>query len=126
MKYFYDDLFNNSNSSSNSNSHMNHHVNMNPVQRDRMMEQNITYTIMSALANYSVFYYSHVDVDDYKELVINQRERVLQIVTQFLKSDIFKENAAKYLNDFAGVNLIIFFKEFFNMVPSKSDNKPHA
>ena len=126
MKYFYDDLFNNSNSSSNSNSHMNHHVNMNPVQRDRMMEQNITYTIMSALANYSVFYYSHVDVDDYKELVINQRDRVLQIVTQFLKSDIFKENAAKYLNDFAGVNLIIFFKEFFNMVPSKSDNKPHA
>jgi hypothetical protein len=99
---------------------------MNPVQRDRMMEQNITYTIMSALANYSVFYYSHVDVDDYKELVINQRDRVLQIVTQFLKSDIFKENAAKCLNDFAGVNLIKFFKEFFNMVPSKSDNKPHA
>ena len=80
---------------------------------------------MSALANYSEFYYSHVDVDGYTELVTNQRDRVLKIVTQFLKSDIFKENAAKCLNDFAGVNLVKFFKEFFNMVPSKSD-KPHA
>ena len=126
MKYFYDDLFNNNGSHSNSHSHSHVNMNMNAIQRDKMMEQNITYNIMSALANYSVFYYSHVDLDDYKDLVTHQRDRVLQIVTQFLKSDIFKENAAKCLNDFAGVNLIKFFKEFFNMVPSKSDNKPHA
>lgn len=120
MKYFYDDLFNNNGSHSNSHSHMNSHVNMNmnAIQRDKMMEQNITYNIMSALANYSVFYYSHVDLDDYKDLVTHQRDRVLQIVTQFLKSDIFKENAAKCLNEFAGVNLVKFFKDFFNMVPS--------
>jgi hypothetical protein len=95
---------------------------MNTIQRDKMMEQNITYNIMSALANYSVFYYSHVDLDDYKDLVINQRDRVLQIVTQFLKSDIFKENVAKCLNEFAGVNLVKFFKDFFNIVPSNQTN----
>ena len=118
MKYFYDDLFNNNGSHSNSHSHSHVNMNMNAIQRDKMMEQNITYNIMSALANYSVFYYSHVDLDDYKDLVMHQRDRVLQIVTQFLKSDIFKENAAKCLNEFAGVNLVKFFKDFFNMVPS--------
>jgi hypothetical protein len=118
MKYFYDDLFNNNGSHSNSHSHSHVNMNMNAIQRDKMMEQNITYNIMSALANYSVFYYSHVDLDDYKDLVTHQRDRVLQIVTQFLKSDIFKENAAKCLNEFAGVNLVKFFKDFFNMVPS--------
>jgi hypothetical protein len=126
MKYFYDELFNNngdsSSSSSSSSSDFYPHAAIQPMQRDKMMEQNITYTIMSALANYSVFYYSHADLDEYKELVMNQRERVLKIVTQFLKSNIFKENVIKGLNDFAGLNLIQFFKEFFNVVPSNPSN----
>lgn len=116
MKYFYDDLFNNS-----SNAHYSHSY-PKSIKRDKMMEQNITYSIMSSLANYSVFYYSHVELDDYKDLVIVQRERVIKIVNQFLKSKIFKENVVKGLNDFAGLNLIRFFKEFFNVVPSKSRN----
>ena len=137
MKYFYDELFNNNgdSSSSYSSSYSSasasasassdfypHHAAIQTMQRDKMMEQNITYAIMSALANYSVFYYSHADLDEYKELVMNQRERVLKIVTQFLKSSIFKENLAKGLNDFAGLNLIKFFKEFFNVVPSNPSN----
>jgi hypothetical protein len=116
MKYYYDELFNDADYTA-------HRSHSHP--RDKMMEQNITYSIMSALATYSVFYYSHVELDDYKDLVIVQRERVIKIVNQFLKSKIFKENVVKGLNDFAGLNLIRFFKEFFNVVPSNPRADAH-
>lgn len=134
MKYFYDDLFNNNNPDANANANANNaNANYNEaysnsyshpheMHRDKMMEQNITYSIMSALANYSVFYYSHVELDAYKDLVMAQRGRVLKIVAQFLKSNSFKENVEKGLNDFAGLNLTHFFKEFFNVVPSNQTN----
>jgi len=114
MKYFYDELYNNSSSSSSSsNSELDY-----TTQRDKMLEQNISYTIMSSLANYSTFYYSHIKLEKYRELIINQRYRVLKIMNKFLESKIFKENAIRCLNDFAGLNLLKFFKEFYNIVPS--------
>ena len=113
MKYYFDELFNNIDSSSTSEY---------LIQRDPYLEEIISYRIMSSMANYTVFYYSHVNLDNYKDLIVAQRYRIIKIINMFLNSKIFREYLDKYLNNFSGMNNLKFFKEFFNIVPSNPND----
>ena len=114
MKYFFDDLVNNNNLSSESD-YLTH--------RDREMETIITYNIMDTLADFAVFYYSHVNLDNYRNLLISQRYTVIKTFNRYLKSDIFRTHADTYLNNVGGLNTLKFCKEFFNFVQTNPDDK---
>jgi hypothetical protein len=114
MKYFFDELVNNNNLSSESD-YLTH--------RDHEMEIIISYNIMDTLADFAVFYYSHVDLDNYRKLLISQRYTVIKTFNRYLKSDIFRSHADTYLNNVGGLNTLKFCKEFFNIVQTNPDDE---
>ena len=87
------------------------------------MEIIISYKIMDTLADFAVFYYSHVNLDNYRNLLLSQRYTVLKTLNRYLKSDIFRAHVDTYLNNVGGLNTIKFCKEFFNIVQTNPDDK---
>jgi len=113
MKYYFDELVNNNNNNNDIYS-----VSEYLTHRDPDMELTITYKIMDNLTDFAVFYYSHVNLDNYNKLMISQRYTVLKTFNMYLKSQFFRENLDIYLNNVAGLNLMKFCKEFLNISPS--------
>lgn len=111
MNYFYNEMFNG----------IPYQQSGHIVQRDKVTEQNIVYTTLSSIANYAVYYYAHVKLENYREMILTQRYRCIKIINRFLESPIFKEHLETYFNDFAGLNNLKFFKEFFNITQTNPD-----
>jgi len=115
MKYYFDELVNNNN---NNNDNEMYSVSEYLTHRDPGMELTITYKIMDTFTDFAVFYYSHVNLDSYRTLMISQRYTVLKTFNMYLNSKIFRENLDIYLNSVAGLNVMKFCKEFLNISPS--------
>ena len=116
MKYYFDELIHNNDNNDNNNEM--YSVSEYLTHRHPDMELTITYKIMDNLTDFAVFYYSHVNLDNYNTLMISQRYTVLKTFNMYLKSQIFRENLDIYLNNVAGLNLMKFCKEFLDISPS--------
>jgi hypothetical protein len=111
MDYFFENIFNNKPIPNN-------------INRNLIKEQIICFHIMSECANYAYYFKNHIKLASYSETVTQQSYRVIRIINNFLKSDIFKAYAIMYINKYAGFGNQVFFKEFFNLVATtkQTDN----
>ena len=96
MKYFFNELYNNEESSDNYN-------------RDVYLEQIISYKIISFISFHSVYYFSHYKLPTFSELLIKQHKRVVKLIKGFMQSPIFVSYIKMYLNRYGGENLERFF-----------------
>lgn len=96
MKYFFNELYNNEESSDNYN-------------RDVYLEQLISYKIISFISFHSVYYFSHYNLPTFSELLIEQHKRIVNLVNGFMQSPIFVSYINIYLNRYGGENLERFF-----------------
>ena len=118
MKYYFDELIHTNNNNNDNNDNEMYSVSEYLTHRDPHMELAITYKIMDVFTDFAVFYYSHVNLDNYNTLMISQRYTVLKTFNMYLNSKIFRENLDIYLNSVAGLNVMKFCKEFLNISPS--------
>ena len=90
------------------------------TKRNKAKEQMISLKICSQTTTFTEYYYSHRQLGSYDELVEEQKKRILRILTNYLRSPIFRTELDFALQNFAGDNLIRFMSEFFNInVPRK-------
>ena len=109
MKYFFDNLYNNK--------EIPHNIN-----RDKMLEQIISFHILSQCANFALYFNYHINLDPYSETMTQQCYRVVRIMRNFLKSKIFREYLDQYLNEYEGFGNQKFLKEFFDITASNPTN----
>ena len=98
MKYYFDELIHTNNNNNDNNDNEMYSVSEYLTHRDPHMELAITYKIMDVFTDFAVFYYSHVNLDNYNTLMISQRYTVLKTFNMYLNSKIFRENLDIYLN----------------------------
>ena len=101
IQYFYDELYHNK-----------------PVQTELttnpILEEVYVYKLLAAYGNYAAYYYSHIKLSDYKDLLIKHNYRAKQTLTLLLKSEKFKTYLNSYMKDIAGLDLIQYLKEELN------------
>ena len=102
MKYFFNELYNNEESSDNYN-------------RDKYLEQIISYKILSFISFHSVYYFSHYKLPTFSELLIKQHEKIVRLIKGFMKSPIFVTYVKLYLKRYGSENIEQFFK--YNHMP---------
>ncbi len=98
IQYFYNELFHN----------------INPPEgtvRNVILEEIICFKILSAYGNYTAYYYSHIKLSDYKDILTKHNYRAKHILTTLLNSDRFKTYLNSYLKDLAGLDFKKYMKE---------------
>ena len=105
MNYFFENLYNNKEIPDG-------------IIRDKISEQIISFHIISQCADFAIYFNYHINLDSYSEITSQQCYRVIRILKNFLKSDIFKEYLDQYLNDYEGFGNQKFLKEFFDITAS--------
>lgn len=102
IQYFYNELFHNIPPPDN-------------VPRNIILEEIICFKILSSYGNYTAYYYSHIDISNYKEILEKHNYRVKNILVILLKSKTFKKYLNSYLKDIAGEDFSQYMKEFFEL-----------
>ena len=102
IQYFYNVLFKNDSPPSS------------PDTRKIILEEIIVNKMLSSYGNYAAYYYSHINLSEYKQLLIKHNSRIKKILNILLKSPTFKTYLNEYLQNIAGEDFIEFMKEHFN------------
>ena len=79
--------------------------------RNIILEEIICFKILAAYGNYAAYYYSHINIDEYKNLLDKHNYRAEKILGTLLKSNKFKTYLDTYLKDFAGKDLEKYLKD---------------
>jgi hypothetical protein len=78
-------------------------------------DKTICLEINSAISNYALFYYTHIELHEYTNKIKRQNLRLLKIINWYLSSPTYNIILVYYLNGSCGLNTLKFFKEFFNI-----------
>ena len=100
IQYFYNVLFHNKAPPTN--------------DRNIILEEIIVNKLLAAYGNYAAYYYSHINLSEYTDLLIKHNYRAKQILTILLKSDTFKIYLKTYFIDIAGLDFKQYMKEHMN------------
>ena len=76
-----------------------------------ILEDVYVYKLLAAYGNYAAYYYSHINLSDYKDLLVKHNYRAKKTLTILLKSDKFKKYLNSYITDIAGSDFIQYLKE---------------
>jgi hypothetical protein len=76
-----------------------------------ILEEVYVYKLLAAYGNYAAYYYSHINLSDYKDLLVKHNYRAKKTLTILLKSDKFKKYLNSYITDIAGSDFIQYLKE---------------
>lgn len=98
IQYFYNELFHNIAPPQN-------------IERNIILEEVICVKILSAYGNYAAYYYSHIDLSDYKDLLTKHNYRVQNILKILIQSETFKKYLNPYLKNISGVDFVNYMKE---------------
>ncbi len=101
IQYFYNELFHNISPPAD-------------IPRNTILEEIICFKILSSYGNYAAYYYSHINISDYKDLLIKHNYRIEQILKKLLNSTTFKVYLNSYLKEIAGKDFIKYMKEILN------------
>lgn len=113
MNYFYDELYNGVD-------HSSYH------KRDEYLEQMICFKILGKFTQYAEYYYSHIDLHKYAESLKSHNVKIIKIISNNLKSEVFRKYLYYYLNNFGGLMIMQWFKEFYNISPPSMENTNNA
>ena len=113
MYYFYDELYNGVEMS-------NYH------DRDEHLEQIICFKILGKITQYAEYYLTHIELPAYSDEVKQHNVKIIKILNNNMNSEVFRHYLDQYLNDFGGISVIKWFKEFYNIYPSNMKNTNKA
>lgn len=71
--------------------------------------------ICQTISVYSQYYYLHLELSEYKHLIISQNTRFINILSGYLKYPDFRRTVQYFINYQAGHRSQKFLKEFFNI-----------
>jgi hypothetical protein len=83
-------------------------------------DKTICLQINSGISNYALFYYTHLELNEYTILIKRQNFRMLKIINSYLKSPTYNIILNHYLNESCGLYTLKYFKEFFYISQSFS------
>jgi hypothetical protein len=79
-----------------------------------ILEEVYVYKLLAAYGNYAAYYYSHISLSDYKELLEKHNYRAERTLKLLLNSNKFKTYLNSYMKDIAGLDFIQYLKEQLN------------
>ncbi len=82
---------------------------LNPI-----LEEVYVYKLLAAYGNYTAYYYSHISLSDYKDLLEKHNYRAKHTLNLLLKSEKFKKYLNSFMKDIAGLDFIQYLKEHLN------------
>jgi hypothetical protein len=94
------------------NKYQNIRVDINSVSLD---EKALFLLICQSISVYAQYYYLHLNLPEYEDLVKSQNVRFRNILSSYLKNDKFRSVVQYYLDYQAGYRTQKYLNEFFNM-----------
>jgi hypothetical protein len=79
--------------------------------KNTTLEEIYVYKLLAAYGNYAAYYYSHIGLSDYKDLLEKHNYRAKHTLKILLKSNIFKSYLNSYMRDIAGLDFKKYLKE---------------